>query len=71
MTAEELSLQPAELDGPVAPIIVLLLLFGHAGPALTSPHTSAGWSNEKLLDWLDGHRSERERYIRVNNQMRA
>lgn len=61
MTAEELSSQSAESDGPVAPIFVLFLLFGHAGPALTSPHTSAGWSNEKLLEWLDGHRSDRER----------
>lgn len=61
LTADELSRQPAELDGPVAPIFVLFLLFGHAGQALTSPHTSAGWSNEKLLEWLDGHRTERER----------
>lgn len=65
MSADELSRQPAELDGPVAPIIVLYLMFGHADAALTSPHTSAGWSNEKLIEWLDSHRTERERYLKL------
>lgn len=61
MTAAELADQSVQLDGPLAPFAVLLLQFGHAGAELVSPHTAAGWSNEKLLDWLAGHTSDRER----------
>lgn len=64
---EELSKQSAEPGGPVSTYVVLFLLFGHAGPDLTSPHVAAGWSNEKLLQWLDGHTSDRERYFVRNN----
>lgn len=60
---EELAKQSAEPGGPVSTYVVLFLLFGHAGPDLTSPHVAAGWSNEKLLQWLDGHTSDRERYF--------
>lgn len=49
------------MDGPVAPYIILLMLFAHAGSDFSSPHTSAGWSNEKFIQWLSGHTSEGER----------
>lgn len=50
------------MDGPVSPFIVLLLLFGHAGSDLASPHVAAGWSNEKITEWLSTHASIKERY---------
>lgn len=62
LSAEELSKQIIDVDSPIAPYIILFLLFGHAGAELTSPHTAAGWSNEKLLEWLDGHTSDKERF---------
>ena len=49
-------------SGVVQPHIVLLMLFGHAGSAeLQSPHVTANWSVEKLIQWLDAHSSEREK----------
>lgn len=66
-TASELAAQPVQLDGPLAPFAVLLLMFGHAGGAgagatdLPSPHAAAGWTSERLLEWLGGHTSDRER----------
>uniref|UniRef100_A0A8D8FTF6 Conserved oligomeric Golgi complex subunit 5 n=1 Tax=Culex pipiens TaxID=7175 RepID=A0A8D8FTF6_CULPI len=50
-----------EKDGAVPPYIVLFLLFGFAGSDLASPHITAGWSNEKLLQWLESHTAERDR----------
>lgn len=50
-----------EKDGAVPPYIVLFLLFGFAGSDLASPHVTAGWSNEKLLQWLESHTAERDR----------
>lgn len=63
MTADELASQPVQLDGPLQPFAVLLMQFGYAAAELHSPHTAAGWSNEKLLEWLAGHTSDRERYV--------
>lgn len=40
--------------------IILLLLFGHGDADLISPHKAAGWSDEKLIQWLNEHK-ERER----------
>lgn len=40
--------------------VVLFMLFGHGADDLMSPHKSAGWSDEKLLQWLNEHK-EREK----------
>lgn len=53
----------SESEGPVPSYIILFILFGHSGAELISPHTSAGWTNEKLIQWLNSHTSERERLI--------
>ncbi|XP_017044890.1 conserved oligomeric Golgi complex subunit 5 [Drosophila ficusphila] len=60
-TAQELVKQTIGEDSLVPSYIVLLLLFGHAGADLQSPHTTANWSNERLIEWLDGHTAEREK----------
>ncbi|KAH8376778.1 hypothetical protein KR093_001322 [Drosophila rubida] len=60
-TPQELVKQTVGSDSLVASYIVLLLLFGHAGAELQSPHTTANWSNERLIEWLDGHTAEREK----------
>lgn len=62
MTPDELAKKSIEIDGPVSPFIVLLLMFGHAGSDLASPHVAAGWSNEKITEWLSTHVSIRDRY---------
>lgn len=61
LTPEELANQSADSTGPVPSYIILFLLFGYCGNEFTSPHTAAEWSNEKLVQWLDGHTSDRER----------
>ncbi|XP_041770960.1 conserved oligomeric Golgi complex subunit 5-like [Anopheles merus] len=58
---QELVEQTSEEGGVVPPYIVLFMLFGHAGNEMASPHVTAGWGNEKLLQWLESHTSERER----------
>lgn len=60
-TPEDLSAQIPDLDSPVRPYIILYILFSYAGVDLTSPHTAAGWGNEKLIQWLEGHTSEIDR----------
>ncbi|KAH8248578.1 hypothetical protein KR032_001074 [Drosophila birchii] len=60
-TPQELVKQTIGEDSLVPSYIVLLLLFGHAGADLQSPHTTANWSNERLIEWLDGHTAEREK----------
>lgn len=40
--------------------IILFMLFGHAADDLMSPHKAAGWSDEKLIQWLSEHK-DRER----------
>lgn len=40
--------------------IILFMLFGHAADDLMSPHKAAGWSDEKLIQWLSEHK-ERDR----------
>lgn len=62
LTPDELAKKSIEIDGPVSPFIVLLLMFGHAGSDLASPHVAAGWSNEKITEWLSTHVSIRDRY---------
>lgn len=44
----------------IPPYMILFLLFGHAADDLMSPHKAAGWSDEKLIQWLSEHK-ERER----------
>ncbi|XP_030383050.1 conserved oligomeric Golgi complex subunit 5 [Scaptodrosophila lebanonensis] len=58
---QELVKQTVGEDSLVPSYIVLLLLFGHASPELQSPHTTANWTNERLIEWLDGHTAEREK----------
>ncbi|XP_053957434.1 conserved oligomeric Golgi complex subunit 5 [Anastrepha obliqua] len=58
---EELVKQSVGSELLVPSYIVLFLLFGHAGAELQSPHTTANWSNERLIEWLEGHTSEREK----------
>lgn len=40
--------------------IILFMLFGHTADDLMSPHKAAGWSDDKLIQWLSEHK-ERER----------
>lgn len=61
LTPEQLSKTSLEVDGPISPFVVLLLLFGHAANDLASPHTAAAWSNEKIIEWLMTHTALRER----------
>lgn len=61
VSAEELVRHTSEAGGIVPPHIVLFMLFSFAGPELASPHVTAGWSNEKLIQWLESHSSEREK----------
>ena len=58
---EELIKQDIEEESPVASYLILFLLFSYAGNEFQSPHSAANWSNERLIQWLDGHTSERER----------
>ncbi|CAD6999123.1 unnamed protein product [Ceratitis capitata] len=58
---EELVKQSVGGDSLVPSYIVLFLLFGYANSELQSPHTTANWSNERLIEWLEGHTSDREK----------
>lgn len=40
--------------------VMLFMLFGYAADDLMSPHKAAGWSDEKLIQWLSEHK-DRER----------
>uniref|UniRef100_A0AAG5DIM5 Conserved oligomeric Golgi complex subunit 5 n=1 Tax=Anopheles atroparvus TaxID=41427 RepID=A0AAG5DIM5_ANOAO len=61
VTPQELVEQTADVGGVVPPYVVLFMLFGYAGNDMASPHVTAGWGNEKLLQWLESHSSERDR----------
>ncbi|XP_053675589.1 conserved oligomeric Golgi complex subunit 5 [Anopheles nili] len=61
LAPQELVEQTSEEGGVVPPYIVLFMLFGYAGNDMASPHVTAGWSNEKLLQWLESHSAERDR----------
>ncbi|XP_030026534.1 conserved oligomeric Golgi complex subunit 5 [Manduca sexta] len=41
--------------------LVMMFLFSHAGHQLLAPHTCAGWNVQRLMQWLDAHRNEKER----------
>lgn len=41
--------------------LVMMFLFSHAGHQLLAPHTCAGWNIQKLMQWLDSHRHEKDR----------
>ncbi|CAH0725102.1 unnamed protein product, partial [Brenthis ino] len=41
--------------------LVMMFLFSHGGPQLLAPHTCAGWNMQKLVQWLDSHKNERDR----------
>ncbi|XP_013101383.1 conserved oligomeric Golgi complex subunit 5 isoform X2 [Stomoxys calcitrans] len=57
----ELVKQTVGTDSLVPSYIILLLLFGYAGQELQSPHTTVNWSNERFIEWLEGHTNEREK----------
>ncbi|XP_058462363.1 conserved oligomeric Golgi complex subunit 5 [Malaya genurostris] len=61
VSPEELVQQTSGKEGIMPAYIVLFMLFGFAGPDLASPHVTAGWSNEKLIKWLESHSSEADR----------
>ncbi|XP_058832912.1 conserved oligomeric Golgi complex subunit 5 [Topomyia yanbarensis] len=61
VSAEELVQQTSGEEGIMPSYIVLFMLFGFAGPELASPHVTAGWSTEKLIQWLETHSSEADR----------
>lgn len=69
MSVEELAGQNLEPDTPVPAYIVLLLMFSYAGTDLISPHVTAGWTNEKLLKWLDGHTADRDRFELISGAL--
>ncbi|KAK0167039.1 hypothetical protein PV327_004487 [Microctonus hyperodae] len=48
-------------EGGVPASLILLHLFSAAPPELQSPHQSAGWSINRLSQWLDNHPSEKDR----------
>ncbi|XP_011308530.1 conserved oligomeric Golgi complex subunit 5 isoform X2 [Fopius arisanus] len=48
-------------EGGVPASLVLLHLFSGAPPELQSPHQSAGWSINRLSQWIDGHPREEDR----------
>ncbi|XP_015108822.1 conserved oligomeric Golgi complex subunit 5 [Diachasma alloeum] len=48
-------------EGGVPASLVLLHLFSGAPPELQSPHQSAGWSINRLSQWMDGHPREEDR----------
>lgn len=52
----------SQKEGALLPYsIVMMFLLSFAGPQLISPHTCAGWNVQKLMQWLDTHRNERDR----------
>ncbi len=53
----------------IPPYIIMFILFGHADNELTSPHVSAGWSDDKLLLWLAEHQSDRERLELISGSL--
>uniref|UniRef100_A0A6B2EG50 Conserved oligomeric Golgi complex subunit 5 n=1 Tax=Phlebotomus kandelakii TaxID=1109342 RepID=A0A6B2EG50_9DIPT len=61
LTPKELSEHSMDPNNPIPSYILLLMIFSFAGADLTSPNVTAGWSNEKLMQWLDGHTYNRER----------
>lgn len=69
MSVEELAGQNLEPDTPLPAFIVLLLMFSYAGADLISPHVTAGWTNEKLLKWLDGHTADRDRFELISGAL--
>lgn len=60
-TPEELA-KNTDPEGVVPSYIIALLLFGYAGNDFQSPHSAANWSNEKLIQWLDDHTTDHERF---------
>ncbi|KAL9922906.1 conserved oligomeric Golgi complex subunit 5 four way stop [Glossina fuscipes fuscipes] len=61
LTPDELVKQNVGEDSLVPSYIILLLMFGHADAVMQSPHTTVNWSNERLIEWLEGHTNEREK----------
>ncbi|XP_038221318.1 conserved oligomeric Golgi complex subunit 5 [Zerene cesonia] len=41
--------------------LVMMFLFSHAGAQLLAPHVCAGWNIQKLMQWLDSHKNEKDR----------
>ncbi|CAH2049593.1 unnamed protein product, partial [Iphiclides podalirius] len=52
----------SQKEGALLPFsMVMMFMFSFAGPQLVAPHTCAGWNVQKLMQWLDSHRNERDR----------
>ncbi|KPJ04480.1 Conserved oligomeric Golgi complex subunit 5 [Papilio xuthus] len=52
----------SQCEGALLPYsIVMMFLFSFAGQQLLAPHTCAGWNVQKLMQWLDSHRNEKDR----------
>ncbi|XP_022824683.1 conserved oligomeric Golgi complex subunit 5 [Spodoptera litura] len=52
----------SQTEGACLPYsLVMMFLFSHGGHQLLAPHTCAGWSIQKLMQWLDSHKNERDR----------
>lgn len=61
LTPENLIKSTSE-EGIIPAYLILFLLFGHAKHVeLASPHQAADWSHDKLIQWLHGHTSDKER----------
>lgn len=69
MSVEELAQQNLDTETPVPAYVIMMLMFGYAGPDLISPHITAGWTNEKLIKWLDGHTGDRDRFELVSGAL--
>lgn len=41
--------------------LVMMYLFTYGGKHLMAPHVCAGWNNQKLMQWLESHRNEKDR----------
>lgn len=72
-----LSLEPEEIvqkvledgESSVPPSLILLHLFSGAPSDLPSPHQSAGWSINRLSQWMDNHPTEKERLALSNGPL--
>ncbi|XP_045775489.1 conserved oligomeric Golgi complex subunit 5 [Maniola jurtina] len=49
-------------EGALLPYsLVMMYLFSYGGQQLLAPHVCAGWNIQKLIQWLDSHKDERDR----------
>ncbi|XP_053612070.1 conserved oligomeric Golgi complex subunit 5 [Plodia interpunctella] len=52
----------SQLEGACLPhSLVIMYLFSYAESQLIAPHTCAGWNIQRLMQWMDSHKNEKER----------